>query len=204
MEALPELLTMIAKGPTPSDPRGMEQRYLSFAVFDRMLKRSIEGADPDLLRKAVLAGLQNQDGRARGAVGGIYQKLNYETIKPLLPAICEATTTPAPSGVMFASGVRLSGLEVLAKHRVKEGMPLCFSVLEIEKWGKARRIPACLEALEEYGAAAKPMIPRLQQLEKDLQAHRESRNLKSQIEKVGALIQKIEKAKGPVKLRSIN
>ncbi len=38
MVALPELLTMIAQGPTEKDPRAMEQRYLSFSVFGKMIK----------------------------------------------------------------------------------------------------------------------------------------------------------------------
>ena len=204
MEAVPELLTMLAKDSSPDDPRGMEQRYLSFVVFGTMLKRSIQGVDRELLRKAVAAGLQNQDGRARGAVGGIYQVLSYEEIEPLLPAVYEAIVTPAPSGIMFASGVRIAGVEVLAKHRIREGMPLCIEVMEIDKWGKGNRIPQCLNALGKYGAAAKPMIPQLRQLEQDLLAHSESKNLQPHIEKVGVLIQKIENATGPVELRSLN
>ena len=134
MGALPELLPMTAKGPTPRDPRAMEQRYLSFAVFGKLLRKSLDAVDEKILQKAILAGLQNQDGRARGTIGGIYQKLSYEKIKPLLPAIHEAIVNPAPSGIMFASGVRVSGLEVLATHRIKEGLPLCLEVMELTKF----------------------------------------------------------------------
>jgi hypothetical protein len=204
MSALPELLKMLAKGPTESDPRGMEQRYLCFAVFGQMLKRSLDGVDPQLLREAVAAGLHNQDGRARGAIGGIYTKFSYENIKPLLPAIHEAIVTPAPSGIMFDSGVRLAGIDLLARHRIREGMPLCIDVMEIEKWGKADRIKKCLETLALYGAAAKPMLPRLHQLEKDLTAHREAKNLQSHIEKLRILIKGIENSTDPVELRSLN
>ncbi len=142
MGAVPELLEMLAEGPSPDDPRGMEQRYLSFAVFGQMLKRSVDGVDRELLRKAVAAGLQNQDGRARGTVGGLYRKLSYDEIKPLLPAIRDAIVTPAPSGIMFASGVRIAGIELLAEHRIREGMPLCLEVMEIDKWGKAAGSPS--------------------------------------------------------------
>ena len=44
--ALPELLTMIARGPSPADPRGMEQRYLSFAVFGQMLPQGPDRSRP--------------------------------------------------------------------------------------------------------------------------------------------------------------
>ena len=204
MNTLPELLERLAKGPSKTDPRGMEQRYLCFAVFGKMLKTSLEGVDRDLLRKAVVAGLQNQDGRARGEVGGVYQQLTYEEIKPLLPAICEAIVQPAPSGEMFASGIRLAGIELLAKHRIKEGMPLCLDVMDIDKWGKANRIPRCLKTLATYGAAAKPMLPRLRQLEKDLIVHPEAKGLQPIIDQTRALIKDIENATETVELRDLN
>lgn len=203
MPALPELLEMIAKGPSTEDPRAMEQRYLSFAVFGQMLRNSVDGVDQELLRKAVVAGLQNQDGRARGTVGGIYGRLSYEQIEPLLPAIHEAIVTPAPSGIMFASGVRLAGLDVLASHRIKEGIPLCIDVMEIDKWGKQDRIKRCLNALAKYGTAAKVELPRLQQLEKDLMAHREAKNLQPFVEQVRSIMKEIESASGAVELRSL-
>ncbi len=203
MEAVPDLLEMLAKEPTSTDPRAMEQRYLSFAVFGQMLKRSLEGVDREQLRKAVAAGLRNQDGRARGTVGGIYRMLSYDEIKPLLPAIREAIVTPAPSGIMFASGVRVAGLDLLAEHRIKEGMPLCLEVMEIDKWGKGDRIPQCLKALAKYGGAAKPLLPQLRQLEKDLLAHREAKSLQAAIERLRLLIKDIENATEPVELRNI-
>jgi len=203
MPAVPQLLKMLAKEPTKADPRGMEQRYLSFAVFGKMLRSSLDGVDRDQLGAAIEMGLQNEDGRARGTVGGLYNKLSYEEIKPLLPAIHRAIVEPAPSGIMFASGIRLSGVELLAKHNIEEGMALCFDVLEINKWGKQDRIKRSLRALESYGAAAKPMLPELRQLEQDLQSHREARNLKPLIEMARSIAKEIENAKGEVKLRSL-
>jgi hypothetical protein len=203
MQALPILLERLAIGPTKADPRGMEQRYLCFAVFGQMLKHSLDGADRDLLRKAVAAGLRNEDGRARGEVGAVYQRLGYDEIKPLLPAIREAIVTPAPSGEMFASGIRLSGVELLARHRIREGMDLCLAVLEIDKWGKQDRIKRALKALAAYRAAAKPLLPRLRQLENDLLAHPEAKGLQPAIEQVRALIKEIENSDKTVELRSL-
>lgn len=203
MATVPVLLERLALPPSPADPRGMEQRYLCFAVFGQMLKQSLDGVDQDLLRKAVVAGLQNQDGRARGEIGGIYQKLSYEEIKPLLPAIHQAIVVPAPSGEMFASNIRLAGLELLAKHRIREGMALSLEVMEIDKWGKATRIDRCLKVIGMYGGAAKPLLPRLRQLEQDLSNHGEARNLKPKVETLQALIQKIEVSKESVELRGL-
>jgi hypothetical protein len=194
MSTLPRMLGALAKGPTEKDPRGMEQRYLCFSVFGRMLKNSTKGVDSDLLRKAVAAGLQNQDGRARGEIGNIYQKLSYQEVKPLLPAIHEAIVKPSPSGIMFADGIRLSGLELLAKHRIREGMALCLDIIDIERWGKQRRIDRCLKALASYGGAAKPLLPRLRQLEKDLSVHSEAKALQPLAEQLRKLMGDIEEA----------
>jgi hypothetical protein len=206
MSAVPELLEMLAERPSANDPRGMQQRYLCFALFNRrggLISRSLAGVDRQLLIEAVRVGLRNEDGRARGSLGTVYANLTYDEIRPLLPAIHEAIVTPAPSGIMFASGIRLAGVDLLARHRIREGMPLCLDIMEIEKWGKRDRISKCLKTLGQYGAAAKPMLPRLRQLEKDLLAHREARGLQPQIDQLQSLISEIVNASGSAELRSI-
>lgn len=204
---VPELLEMIARGPAKDDPRGMEQRFLCFALFEKrggLLSRSLEGVDREKLRKAVVAGLQNEDGRARSSVGNLYAKLSFEEIRPLLPAIHEAIVKPAPSGEMFADGVRLAGLDLLARNHIKEGLPLCISLMEIDRWGKQDRIARCLESLARYGGAARPLLPQLRQMEKELRAHREAKSLQSQIEGLGNVIKSIENSAGTVELRSMD
>lgn len=202
--ALPRLLQRIARGPTADDPRGMEQRYLCFTVFGRMLRRSLDNVDRDLLREAVAAGLKNEDGRARGTLGGVYQRLGYDEIKPLLPAIHEAIVEPAPSGIMFAAGIRLAGLDLLAKHRIREGVALCIDVMEIDKWGKDDRIRGGLRAIERYGPAARPLVPRLRQLEKDLAAHREAKKFEKELAKIRTLIEKLEAVADVPELRGLD
>ena len=69
MQTVPQLLELLAQVDPQSDPRGMQQRYLSFALFDSggMLSRSLDGVDREALYEAVRAGLKNQDGRAGAA-----------------------------------------------------------------------------------------------------------------------------------------
>jgi hypothetical protein len=184
----------------------MEQRFLCFCLFNRrggLIGRSLDGVDRKLLLRAVRVGLQNEDGRARGSLETVYANLTYDEIKPFLPAIHQAIVEPAPSGIMFASGIRLSGVELLAKHRIREGMPLCIQIMEIDKWGKKNRIVKCLKTLESYGPAARAVLPELRQLEKDLRSHSEARMLSPVTQQVTALIKKIDTAEDTAELRSI-
>lgn len=194
------------------DPREFTQRYLAFCLFypggalrmNGLIARDLGGVDRRLLYPAVERLLLNDDGRARGCIGSIYKTLSYEEIRPLLPAIHRAIVTPAPSGVMFASGIRLRGLELLARHRIREGMALCLKVMDIEKWGKRVRISSCLKILRSYGGAAKPVLGDLRKLEKQLMAHREARGLSDHIAAVRKLIADIESSQHVPKLRSLD
>lgn len=202
MAALPELLEIHAKGPTKEDPRGMEQRYLNFAIFGKMLKSSIENVDKTLLNRSVIAGLKNEDGLSRGSVASIYNKLSYEELKPLLPAIYEAVDQPAPSGIMFLAKVRMSGLELMAKHKIKEGIPLCFKVMSLDKWGKSGRISRCLKVISAYGGAAESLLPELKELEKMLTEKKGNTLAVSQLALVKKVIKKVETKVSP-ELRSM-
>lgn len=191
--ALPKLLERLTHGASEEDPRGMEQRFLAFAVFGKMLnKHNVENVDKDLLREAIAAVLQNEDGRARDSLSKLYQHLPFEELEPLLPAIEEAVVKPAPSGIMFADGIRLAGLHLLADQQIEAGIPLCLDLMDIHRWNKRSRMNSCLDALEKYGDAAKPMLPRLRQLEKDLMDHWEAKGLMPITERVRGMIKDLE------------
>ena len=161
---MPQLLELLAQVDTANDPRGMQQRYLSFALFDDggMLRRSLDGVDREALYKAVRAGLKNQDGRARGAIGSVYRNLSTEEIKPLLPAIYQAVVEPAPSGEMFADSIRVEGLRLLAKHRIEEGINACVKYTRDQNpWASQERTPELMKVLLTYGTHAKAVVPEL-------------------------------------------
>jgi hypothetical protein len=164
MQTVPELLELLAQVEKENDPRGMQQRYLSFALFDNggMLSRSLDGVDREALYQAVRAGLKNQDGRARGSIGSVYRNLSAEEIKPLLPAIYQAIIEPAPSGEMFADSIRVEGLRLLAKHRIEEGISACVNYTRDQNpWASENRTPELMKILLSYGTHAKAVIPEL-------------------------------------------
>ena len=180
-KAVPQLLELLARVDVKNDPRGMQQRYLSFALFDNdgLLGRSLEGVDRPALYKAVRAGLKNEDGRARGSIGSVYRHLSLEEIKPLLPAIHEAIVQPAPSGEMFADGIRVEGLRLLSQHHIEEGMKaLVLYTRDQNPWESQIRTPELMKILLTYGTHAKAVIPELTRIanyfekdEKDFPPH---------------------------------
>ena len=104
---------------------------------------------------------------------------------------------------MFADGIRVAGLNILAKHRIKEGLPLCLEVMQIQRRGKGGRIPKCIDALEKYGAAAKPLVPRLKELQKEFATHREAAKLEPFAERISKIIEKLENTAETEELRSL-
>jgi hypothetical protein len=169
--AIPEMLEILAQVKPEKDPRGMQQRYFAFALFNNrggMLGRSLAGVDREALYKAVRAGLKNEDGRARGSFGSVYRNLSAEEIKPLLPAILRAVVEPAPSGIMFADGIRVEGLQLLATHRVEEGIKACVDYTANQNpWASEKRTPGLMKILLEYGAHAKSVVPQLGKIAAD-------------------------------------
>jgi hypothetical protein len=167
-EALPDLLVMMAT-PSPGDPRGMAQRAAAEALFSRrggIMSGSLDGVDRELLYPAIKSVLHNQDGRARGELAPVFGKLTDRDIAMLLPDVIQAVQKMAPSGEMFADGIRLAGLDLLSRLGIREGMPLCIEVIDAGRWGLGRRMPKCLECLSRYGSHAKEVLPQLKEIRK--------------------------------------
>ena len=210
--AVPDMLKLAVRT-YPDDPREFTQRYLCFNLFypggalrmNGLISRDLKGVDRKLLYPAVERLLTNDDGRARGTIGSIYRNLTYEEIKPLLKAIHRSIEEPAPSGVMFASGIRLKGLELFARLKIAEGIPLCMKMIKLETWGKARRTPVCVRILASYGGAASGVIGELKEVRKRFSSdRRQAKNMQAAIKEIDKALAKIESDKNPPKLRSLN
>ncbi len=167
-----DLLAMSLR-PNPADPRRMAQRAACVALFSpypgrrepkSILADSLEGVDRSLLYPVVESVLQNEDPVARGSLARLYGKLTDEDLAVLLPAVVKAVEQLAPSNEMFGDGIRLAGLDLLSRRHIREGLPLCVSVIELDRWGAGNRLPRCLEYLSRYGTHAKAYLPQLREL----------------------------------------
>lgn len=171
MPAVPELLALLSQVDRQRDPRSMQQRYLTFALFNArggLLGRSLDGVDREALYAAVRSGLMNDDGRARGSLSSVYRHLSVDEIKPLLPDILRAVVEPSPSGVMFADEIRVEGLKVLAAHKVEEGISACAAYTRSQNpWASEKRTPELMKILLVYGAHAKSVVPELSRIADD-------------------------------------
>ncbi len=167
-----DLLALIVRS-NPADPRRQSARYASFALFSpfpgsrsprSILAQSLEGVDRAQLYPAIEALLQHEDSVPRGAASKTYNHLSDADLVAMLPAIVQAIEKPAPSNEMFADGVRTAGLDLLSRLHIREGLELGVALIEPDRWGAERRATACLASLQRYGAHARAVLPRLQEV----------------------------------------
>ncbi|KPK45933.1 MAG: acetylesterase [Planctomycetes bacterium SM23_25] len=170
-------LLRLAASSSPADPRRMAQRAACAALFSRypgsrgprsILADSLEGVDRKLLYPAIRSVLENDDGAARGSLARIYGQLTDRDLVALMPAVLKAIRDLAPSNEMFGDGIRLAGLDLVSRLHIREGMGLCVSVMELDRWGAGRRMPKCLEYLGRYGTHAKAVLPQLREMRRNL------------------------------------
>lgn len=166
-----DLLALVVRK-NPADPRRQAARYASFSLFSpfpgargprSILAQSLDGVDRAKLIPALQTLLVHEDSVPRGAAGKAFKNLTDEDLVALLPDIVKSIERIAPSNEMFGDGVRLAGLDLLSRLGIREGMALCVSVMEPERWGEDDRTQNCLKYLARYGTHAKALLPKLQE-----------------------------------------
>jgi hypothetical protein len=199
--------------PNPTDPRRMAQRVACMALFapypgnrgyQSILSDSLEGVDRELLYPAIRSVLENDDGAARGSLGRVYGKLTDRDLIELMPAILKAIDQLAPSDEMFGDGIRLAGLDLVSGLHIREGMLLCVSVMEPDRWGAGNRMPKCLEYLGRYGVHAKEVLPQLQEMRRDLFTAEGKKEPSDRVKLLDKTIAEIAASKDSPKVLSLN
>ena len=152
------------------DPREMNQRYISYVLWGGgangephgLIARDMNKVNQKLLVEAIKKLITNTDGQTRALVAKALKMMTPEQLKPLWAEIVWAVKNPSPSGIMFNSGIREAGVEILVENRFKEAIPLCAEyVHNMKQHGSQKRIYRIMDMLKSYGAAAKTELPNL-------------------------------------------
>ena len=169
--AIPVFMNIALKD-FPSDPRGVLRNSIGEALFyagraqparGLVAEHGLDEKHRPLLIPLVKKLLANENGRVRGITAKwVYPILTTEERDQLWGDIYKATRYIAPSGIMFASGVRLNGLTLMAENNISEGLNLAVWYLRYQKGhGSSSRVPSAIKSIEAYGSLAKEFIPEL-------------------------------------------
>ena len=124
----------------------------------------LAGLDRQLLYPAMAKLLTHPSARVRGSAAYAYRYFTPEDVGAMAQAIYDASTVLAPGYSMFGDLPRSHGLDLMARYRLAEGVPLCLDMLDPHSWGQKMRFPNRFAVLQAYGAAAKSELPRLREL----------------------------------------
>ena len=162
-----------------------------------LLAKSIADVPKDQLYPAIRSVAVNPDSAARGCLRSTYSLMTLEDVKALAPTIITSIQEMPPANTMFSKGVRLAGIQALARLQLEEGIPLTLMLMNLKDWGKAYIIQTSLDVLKQYRGAAKSILPELKKLQVEL------RNNPKEHDKLVEVIALIENDSNPPKLISL-
>lgn len=170
-KAVPVILDL-AVTDAPNDPRDLNQRYMSFLLWGGnvngepfgLIRNDIKGVNATKLAAAIQRILKNPHGQVRMLASRCLRMMNEEQLAPLWPDIITAVNEQATSGIMFSADIRETGVELLAKYRYREGIPVLAHYLRTMKThGSQKRVIKLMELLASYGEEAKAVLPQLRE-----------------------------------------
>ena len=154
------------------DPIQLTHGELAAALFQGLLRRSIQGIDPALLYPAIRAIAQNADGMARATLTRtLTDLLTLEDVQALAPDILEAVRTRCPADTMFGNEIRMAGFKVLTKYHFKEAVAAGVLLAKTQGGhGSESRTGEIMKLIVPYGTAAREALPGLRELINELNA----------------------------------
>ncbi len=206
LKAVPQLLKMSVVI-NPADPRGLEAKYLSYALFRAdfidqippqpgLVANSLDGIDRELIYPVLRRMLASDDGIGTFAVRSMFKTLSTDELKSLEPEIIKVANDTAPSGEMYAQEIRVDALKFLAKNKIIKGLPVFIEYAKTQNgWGQRTR--DILPLLKEYGPAASEILPQLKALSASWKAQEKAANQTKDTRSATAdeVIKSIEEAK---------
>lgn len=207
-DSLGDLFAM-SLSPTPADPRRMHQRAASRALFSpypgnsepqSILSASLDGVDREQLQQVMKSFLQNEDSVVRASIIPALAKLDDHDLAPLLPDIVSAVEKLAPTNEMWGDDIRQTGLDILSRRHIREGMLLCVSTIE---WRWGLDVKKRMEFLARYGKNAREVLPGLRKLVRELEKREEGQQPSDNRKILNQTIAAIEASKDEPKLISL-
>lgn len=160
--ALPALLDL-AITQAPSDPFQFDVARVLETICDE--GKHLDKVDSGKLVEAIRSLMKMSNGGGRSAVANTFNsQLAPDELKLLWGDIYRATTESAPSGIMFADGVRGTGVTLMTEHGVKEGLQVRAELLTEDRWGAHKRLTAGVPAMRGYGAVVKEYLPMMREM----------------------------------------
>jgi hypothetical protein len=153
--------------PVWEDPIHLGNGRLAFTLFypggayggPGLLSKSITGVDRSFLYPAIRAISKNPDGLSRSSLRSTYGLLTFTDVLALAPEIVTSIENLCEANTMFGNGVRLTGIDMLARYRIAEGVPLTKIVIEQDGVGRADREVNCLQVFEQYAGGVRLVTP---------------------------------------------
>jgi hypothetical protein len=168
---VPDMLRVVADTAEPSDPIPwvdpiqLGQGELAAVLFKGQLAPVAKAADPELLHPAIRAVSRNADGMARATLRQLLEQLSADEVRALGPDILVAVQTRCPADTMFGNEIRMGGFRALVRHRFVEGIEAGVGFARTQGGhGSEWRTAEIMKELTAYGTAARPAIPKLQDL----------------------------------------
>ncbi len=106
----------------------------------------------------------NPDSAARGCLKSAYANFTLEDMQALAPEVVTSINEMATANTMFSKGIRLAGIQAMARLKIEEGIPLAIMMMNLPDWGKAYIRTESLKVLTEYRGAAKSVVPDLKKI----------------------------------------
>jgi len=205
-EAIPALFKAATVNDLEQDATRKLQGQIAYALLSkhagllvdsrgRLHEDTVKRLDKGLLRGALESWLTNPNGGVRSTASAVFAHLDQSDLDVLWGTIYQATTTSAPSGVMFSGGVRVDGIRLMGEYKVKEGMAhgawYCTTKRGWGTWGRRQKgIPAFLA----YGRAAEPYLP---DVEKVVQGWKGKKGMSNKVKGVNKAIANAKKQSRP-------
>jgi len=165
----PALLKLAATDDLKKDPfRKLQGTVSSVLTYSGSAKKfsgiypsgkGLEKEDRRLLYPAIRSFFTNPNGGARDGGAYICGILGGDELEELWGEIYTAAREQAPSGDQFGGAVHRDCLELLVKHRFKEGMDLIVHNIQHPRHGGRTYTPVLVAMLKAYGTLAKPVVP---------------------------------------------